>query len=218
MKLKYFFAGISSLLFVSAVAQDSASASVGSKKIQDAFIGAGFVLGPSSTSASVLYGQSREFTIGFGMGYKFVKWNGIGIDIYYKSTGYFLKQDSNKVLPNKIINTSEKISFDNFGGLVFDRFYFGKIYFDGGLYYDWAFYTKHITWNKDTMANTGSTTKTIDRQLTFLNPANYGLTFRFGSTKGLSLYFNYRLSNVFKSGEAYPKLPPYILGLVIGMH
>ncbi len=219
MKLKYLFAGISSLLFVSAIAQDTDSTQTpGSHKIQDAFISGGFVLGPTAKSASVLYGQSREFTIGFGMGYKFVKWNGIGIDIYYKSTGYFLKQDSNKVLPNHILHSSEKISFDNIGGLIFDRFYFGKIYFDGGFYYDWAFYTKHITWDKDTVANSGSTTKTTDRQLVFLNPANYGLTFRFGNTKGVSLYFNYRLSNVFKSSETYPKLPPYVLGLVIGMH
>jgi hypothetical protein len=223
MKLNYYFAVILSLLFVPAIAQDDSTDTLDnsvSHKMQDGFIGGGFVLGASSSTAAVNYGESREFIVGGGLGYKFVKWNGMGIDIYYRSTGFFLKQDSSKILPNNILHNSEKISFDNFGGLVFDRFYFGSVYLDGGFYYDWAFYTKHIAWDNYTVANNagGSSTKTIDRQLVFANPANYGLTFRFGNVRGVSLYFNYRLSKVFKSGSLYPDMPPYVLGLVIGTH
>jgi hypothetical protein len=218
MKLKHYLAGILCILLVPAMAQDD-SASSSAHKMQDAFVGGGFVLGPTSASDQVIYGQSREFIVGFGYGYKFAKWNGLGIDIYYKSTGFFLKQDSNKIFPNTILHNSEKVSFDNFGGLVFDRFYFGKIYFDGGFYYDWAFYTKHITWDNNTANGSGgSSTKTTDRQLSFDSPTNYGLTFRFGSVKGISFYFNYRLSKVFTSSVTYPELPPYVFGLIIGSH
>ena len=213
MKVKHYLTILSSLLFLTTFAQDTIS-----HKMQDAFIGGGFVLGSSAADGKVNYGQSREFMVGAGTGYKFCKWNGIGIDIYYKSTDFYLKQDSAKVLPNNVQHSSEKISFDNIGGLVFDRFYFGKVYLDGGFYYDWAFYTKHITWDKDTAANAGTTVKTIDKQLKFLAPTNYGLTFRFGSQTGISFYFNYRLSKLYKSDVTYPQLPAYVLGLTVGLH
>jgi len=213
MKAKHYLTAICSLVFLTTFAQDSIN-----HKMQDAFIGGGFVLGPSTATGQVNYGQSREFIVGVGTGYQFCKWNGIGIDIYYKSTDFYLKQDSAKILPNNVQHTAEKISFDNFGGLVFDRFYFGKMYLDGGFYFDWAFYTKHITWDKDTVANAGSTIKTVEKQLKFLNPTNYGLTFRFGGVKGFSFYFNYRLSKLYKSDVTYPQLPDYVFGIVLGLH
>jgi hypothetical protein len=234
MKIKYSVTAVLMATTISLIAQNPAPTPAPFKpvsipdtssynvdhKMKDAFIGLGFVMGPSDFRAKVRYGTSREFIIGAGFGYKFVKWNGIGIDIYYKSTGYFLTQDSNKILPNTIQHNSEKISLDNFGGLVFDRFTFGKLFFDGGFYYDWAFYTKHIAWDNYTVANGsgGSSTKAIDRQLVFLNPSNYGLMFRLGNPNGASFYFNYRMSNVFKSGSIYPELPPYVIGITIGLH
>jgi hypothetical protein len=237
MKLKYYVAGIISLIVMPVLAQDTADTLDNSinHDMQDLFIGGGFVLGNSATNATVLYGNSREFIIGAGIGYKFAKWNGIGIDIYYKSTDFFLKQDSNKVLPNNTLHNSEKVSFDNLGGLVFDRFYIGSFFLDGGFYFDWTFYTKHITWDNTKGAGaTGSSVKTTDRQLNFVTPTNYGLTFRFGKITGVSLYFNYRLSNLFKAGTmpaqtqsgavtasvngTYSELPVYVLGLVFATH
>lgn len=216
MKIKTYLLGLFTLITSASFAQDSSATY--SHHIQDAFISGGFILGPSAETGKVLYGQSREFMVGLGTGYRFAKWNGIGVDIYYKSTDFFLKQDSNKILPNNIQHNSEKISFNNFGGLVFDRFYFGKMYLDGGFYFDWAFYSKHITWDKDTTSNGGSTIKGIDKQLKFINPTNYGLTFRFGGMQGISFYFNYRLSKVFKPDFNYPELPPFVLGIIIGTH
>lgn len=187
------------------------------KNITDAFIGFGFVVGKSNKGAQVNYGESREFIVGLGGGRRFVKWNGIGGDLYYKSTGFFLAQDSTKILPNNNLHSSEKVSFDNFGGLVYDRFYFGTIFFDGGFYYDWTFYTKHITWDTFSFSY-GKVTKTLEKQLNFTNSTNYGLTFRLGSTKGVAFYFNYRLSKVFKTspqGINYPELPPYVIGITV---
>jgi len=238
MKLKYYVAGIISLIVMPVMAQDTTDTLDKSfdHTIQDAFIGGGFVLGNSANNATVLYGNSREFVVGVGAGYKFAKWNGVGIDIHYKSTDFFLKQDSNKILPNNTLHNSEKVSFDNIGALVFDRFYIGSFFLDGGFYFDWTFYTKHITWDNTKGAGaTGSSIKTTDRQLNFANPTNYGLTFRLGKITGVSLYFNYRLSSLFKAGalpaqaqsgsvsasvngSTYPELPVYVLGIVFATH
>ncbi len=223
MKLKYCITGLILSFITPVIAQNNSTDStngIASHKMRDAFIGGGFVLGKSNSGSSIIYGESREFIVGVGIGYKFVKWNGIGIDIYYKSTGFFLKQDSSKTLPNNILHNSEKVSFDNIGGKVFDRFYFGKVFFDGGFYLDWDFYTKHIAWDNFTVANNagGSSTKTIDRQLVFTNPTNYGLTFRIGATTGIAIFFNYRMSNLFKSGTSYSELPVYVLGVTFGSH
>jgi hypothetical protein len=193
------------------------------KGFGDGFIGFGFVLGKSYEGDKVKYGESREFIVGLGGGYKFVTWNGIGIDAYYKTTGYYLIQDSSKILPNKLQHSSEEICLDNFGGLIFDRFYIGKFFFDGGFYFDWAFVTEHIAWDNLSSPNSGggTSTQTIDQHLVFLNSTNCGLTFRLGSVSGLSFYFNYRLTNVFKSSAILYyglPLPPYILGAVIGIH
>lgn len=187
----------------------------------DGFIGFGFVLGPDNNGGRIKYGKSREFNFGFGGGYKFFKWNGIGADIYYKSTGYYLVQDSTKIMPDNTLHSSEKIAFNNFGGLVFDRFFIGKMFFDGGFYYDWTFHTRHVSWdNHSGSANLSSSTKTIDRQLVFANPSAYGLTFRFGSQQGFCFYFNYRMSNLFKQAAGSiagpPEMPPYTLGIDLG--
>jgi hypothetical protein len=197
------------------------------KNSGDAYIGGGFIFGPSDLGDQIKYGASREFIVGLGYVRKFVKWNGAGIDLYYKSTGYFLVQDTAKILPNSTQHNSEKISFDNLGGLIFDRFYIGKVFVDGGFYFDWAMVTKHETYDDFSVANAGggSSTHSIDRNLYYLNSTNYGLTFRLGHITGVSLYFNYRLTNVFIKGTAQnPDLyynlpfPPFVIGLVIGVH
>jgi len=185
----------------------------------DAFIGGGFVTGGTQAGAPVKYGASREFIAGFGWEKKIGKWDGIGMDFYYKSTDFYLNEDSAKTFPNKILHQQEKISVQNFGGLVYDRIHFSrKIFLDGGVYGDWAFHSKYITWD----ANTSGTesTKTIQRNLSFVNPLDYGLTFRFGYSEGFSVYFNYRLSNLFQNMPAseptYPQLPVCVVGIDIG--
>jgi len=187
----------------------------------DGFIGWGYVLGSDNAGATIRYGRSREFYMGVGGGYKFVKWNGIGVDVYYKSTGFFLNQDSTKKFPNTALHNQEKIALDNFGATVFDRFFIKHMFFDGGVYFEWAFSTRHVTWDDNHAAGRiGSSTKVIDRGLTFANTSNYGLSFRLGWQNGVSFYFNYRLSDMFKTTQGYPVAPPempqYTLGIVFG--
>lgn len=196
------------------------------KSIADGFIGFGFVLGSSNKGAAVNLGESREFIVGLGFGRRWIKWNGIGIDLYYKNTNYYLAQDSGKILPNNILHIAEKVTFDNFGGLAFDRFYFGSFFLDGGFYFDYTFFTKHVTWDNFAGSYGSSTTKITEKQLVFTNKFNYGLTFRIGKITGISFYFNYRLTNLFKSYTpansstqiTYPELPIYVVGVVLAGH
>ncbi len=202
-------------------AKSSDNGSKGGKKFnidKDAFIGMGFVMGGTQPGAPVKYGVSREFILGFGHAYNLAKWNALGWDVYYKSTDFYLNQDSTKTFPDKTLHQSEKVSVQNFGGLIYDRFYIGrKVFLDGGIYGDWTFHSKLVTWD-DNVPNTSSV-KTIDRNLSYVNPTNYGITVRVGSTKGVSLYFNYRLSKLFQTpaapAAAYPQLPVYTLGIML---
>ena len=190
--------------------------------MDDAYIGFGYVFGPEYRGARIMYGRSREFNIGFGQGHKFCNWNGIGYDLYYKSTDFFLEPDADKVLPNATIHNQEKISFNNFGLILYDRFYFGNMFLDGGVYGDWIFYNRNVSWDNSPTpdAISSSSMKTIDRKLNFVNPFDYGVQFRFGFARGASLYFNYRLSQLIHSTESLispPQLPPYVVGITFGI-
>ena len=198
-----------------------ASTAVYDHRIPDVFGGFGFVIGNSNAGAKINYGESRELFLGFGGGWLITKWDGIGFDIYYKSTSFYLAQDSGKTLPSKDIHQSEKLTFDNFGGRVFERIYMGKFFVDVGPYFEWTFFTKHVTWDSYSFSF-GNTTKVTERQLNFTNPTSYGFIFMAGKNLlGPVIYFNYRLSNLFKSpssqGIFYPELPKYVIGITLGI-
>jgi len=150
-----------------------------------------------------------------GGGYKFFRWNAIGWNIYYKSTGYYFEENSSKRFPDSIKHDAQKISLQNFGGLVYDRFIFNSGYhrelaLDFGFYFDWAFHSREVTWDGS------SDTKTVSTSLSIVNPTDYGVVVRLIFAKGVSLYFNYRLTDVFNYSGA-PTLPPCVLGIVFGV-
>jgi len=184
----------------------------------EAFIGFGFVTG-GNKNAAIEYGNSREFIMGFGGGHKFCKWNGLGFDVYYKSTDFYLAQNSGKRFPDTLNHDAEKVSLQNFGGLLYDRFiftsgYHGQLALDLGFNFDWTFNSREVSWDNS------SYVKTIDRNLAFFHHGNYGVTARLVFLRELSIYFNYRLSNVFKSTVTptlyAPTLPPFVIGITIG--
>lgn len=180
----------------------------------EGFIGLGFVTG-GNNAAPVKYGASREFIMGLGGGYKIFKWDAIGWDIYYKSTGYYFTQNAPKAFPDSIKHDAQKISLQNFGGLVYDRFiftsgYHGQLSLDLGFYFDWTFNSREVTWDNN------SSTKIINGGLSITNPTNYGVMARLVFVRGLSCYFNYRLSDVLNYTNA-PTLPACVLGITFGL-
>lgn len=187
-------------------------------RFDDAYVGFGWVSGPNHNNADVQYGRSREFSIGFGEGYKFFKWNGIGVDVYYKSTDFFIEQNAMKTFPDATIHNAEKIAFNDFGGLLFDRFFIGKYFIDAGIYGDWIFHNRIVTWDH---YDIGGTTKTITRNaLPLLSDFDHGVQARIGSKNGISFFFNYRMTDLLKqpdgSTNGAPQLPPYVFGIDIG--
>jgi hypothetical protein len=188
-------------------------------QMADAFIGFGFVTGGNKGPA-IKYGNSREFIMGFGGGHKFCKWDGLGFDVYYKSTDFFLAQNSGKSFPDTINHNAQKVSLQNFGGLIYDRIifesgYHGIIALDLGFYGDWTFNTREVFWDNN------YDVKTINRNLSFFNHGNYGVNARFVFLRQLSVYFNYRLSNVFTSSSVPAQqnltLPAYTMGITFGL-
>jgi hypothetical protein len=182
----------------------------------DLFIGGGFVTG-GSNGAGVEYGNSREFIVGFGTHYNWVKWNALGWNLYYKSTDFYLAQNASKTFPEGIQYKAEKVSTQNFGVLLYDRFNFGKhLFFDAGAYGDWVFHSKHVIWNDNTTDGSTTWNKTVN--LSYVNPFDYGVTARLGYDN-LAFYFNYRLSNTFQTsddaGQLYPLMPKYVVGLIV---
>jgi len=180
----------------------------------ESFIGFGFVTG-GNNAAPIKYGASREFVMGLGGGYKILKWDAIGWDIYYKSTGYYFTQNASKTFPDSLKHDAQKISLQNFGGLIYDRFiftsgYHGQLSLDLGFYFDWTFNSREVTWDNN------SSTKIINGGLSITNPTNYGVMARLVFVRGLSCYFNYRLSNVFNYTNA-PTLPACVLGITFGL-
>lgn len=183
----------------------------------DGFIGFGFVTG-GSNGLNIKYGRSREFIIGFGNAYPIWKRDLIGVDLYYKSTDFYLAKNS---FINNDSNThyqAQKISLQNFGGLLYDRVWFGKQSFiDAGIYGDWTFHSKLITWDNNNPDV--SYTKTILTNLSYINSGNYGVTIRYMPAIGVMFYFNYRLSPVFQNtfaGYQNPKLPNCVFGVTFG--
>lgn len=183
-------------------------------KYAEGFMGFGFVTG-GNNGAPIKYGASREFVMGLGGGYKILKWNAIGWDVYYKSTGYYFTQNAAKAFPDTSKHDAQKISLQNFGGLIYDRFiftsgYHGQLSLDLGFYFDWTFNSREVTWDNN------SSTKIINGGLSITNPTNYGVMARLVFARGLSCYFDYRLSNVFNYTNA-PTLPACVLGITFGL-
>lgn len=192
----------------------------------DAFIGFGFVTG-GNTGAAIKYGNSREVIMGFGGGHKFCKWDGLGFDVYYKSTDFYLAQNANKTFPDTLKHNAQKVSLQNFGGLIYDRIifasgYHGQLSLDLGFYFDWTFNLREVTW--DNIPGTDLFSATTSKSITYLscaNPANYGVTARLVFLRGLTVYFNYRLSNALSFSTApanySPTLPPFVIGITFGV-
>jgi len=178
----------------------------------------GFVTG-GNKNAPIKYLNSREFIIGFGNDSRICNWNRIGMDFYYKSTGYYLAQNKGKIFPDTLMHDAQKVSLQNFGGLIYDRFiftkgYHGQVALDLGFNFDWTFNTREVSWDNS------SDVKTIDRNLVFFHHGNYGVMARLVLARTVSFYCSYRLSNPFKSmpipAEYTPTLPPFVFGIILG--
>ena len=206
------------------------------KHFSHLYIGYGFVLGADAVGSEIKYGSSSDFVYGYRYKRKLSEFYAVGFDIFYHSTTFHLKQDSNKVLPNNILRKhkgeKDKLTFHNLSLGLYNRFNFGKRgnyignFLDLGARVDWPFSVVHFTKDKLNTANdnNGKVVKTKTTGLVYINQIYYNVFARFGFNKFV-ITASYRLSDLFKEDpelykgyDKYPELPLLIVGVEIGLH
>ena len=180
---------------------------------------------PEGYGATIRYGNSSDFNMGFRYKRKLSNFYSMGFDLGYGLTSFKLKQDLTKIFPNAKLHHKEKIHFNHLRLTLYNRFNFGKRgnyignFLDIAAYGDWEFSAKHIYFDKHPLLNNdnASAAKVINTGLAYTNPFNYGVQTRIGFNRYV-LYGSYRLSELFKDQFSYPELPRLVIGLQISMH
>ncbi len=189
----------------------------------------GFVVGPNDFSgANVTYGSSNDFQWGNRNHYKlgiqeFIK---LGNSTYYRLTDFRFEQDAEKNFPTSTIYDKEKIKLHRLGFDLFLSFRFDKnlnqkhgTKLDLGGYVEWAFSKRHKIRNKFDNNITYPFTDTqiiINKKLDYIRNFQYGVVARL-SLKNLTVYGDYRISNLFKDKYNFKDLPKIVAGLQINI-
>ena len=196
------------------------------KNYTHSFLGYGLILGSSEGKGmDVKAGNSNEFITGFRYKRKITNWYAVGLEIAYGVASFHLRQNDEKIYPDTVLHDKEKISLNNFGIQLYQRFNFDKRgniigkYMDVGGYFDWAFLVKHYTKDKhDKPSQHGGakSTEVTQSGLIYTQPYNYGVSFRVGYN-AIAVFGKYRLSDLFKPHHNLPELPRITVGLELGI-
>lgn len=176
-----------------------------------------FGLAADAGSAGAKVVQPRVDYFNFGIRYKrrLAEHFAFGFDIAYGVEDYRLKQEAGKKLPDTLLNSRERMIFNNFTTGLYMRFNFGKRgnqlgkYLDLGGYGNVVFGHTHFLKNK--LAD-GSTVRARITGLNYYQLLNYGLSARIGLKK-LVLFGQYRVSNMFYGDKNLPELPRILAGV-----
>jgi hypothetical protein len=116
------------------------------------FLGYGFIVGESeSDSAKIIGGRSSTFTVGWLSKWRINRWYELGFDVSYQYSSFHMKQDSSKIVPNRVQHKKEKLVFNRVEIAPFQRFKFRNRYhstgtfLDLGVYAGWNYRIKHHT-------------------------------------------------------------------------
>jgi hypothetical protein len=174
-------------------------------------------------------GASTSFKVGWRYKFKITNWLATGTGVNYTNDIFDIKQVVNKIIPNEIQHSREKLKFNHAGTEFYLRFNFGKRgniigrFVDLGGYANWAFKVKHLCIDKaegQAQYRAGSQRITF-QDLDYIEKFNYGLITRIGLNRYV-LSANYRLSELFNNsfraevGEYF--LPKLSIGLEVGLH
>jgi len=184
------------------------------------FVGLGAIIGqPDSAGSNIKYGFSNNINFGYRYKLRLCNLYSIGFEIAYNNYAFNLKQDSSKVLPNKLLHDKEKLTFNNIGLGIYNRFNFGKRgnrignYLDIGAYGDWICGVKHFM--KDEQSN-GNIIKTTISHLKYYETFAYGVSASIGFN-WFALTAKYRISDMFVKSYNYPELPRLTVGIQLGL-
>lgn len=184
------------------------------------FMKFGFVLGPDEQGARIKYGSSVEFAIGFRTKYKIGSVYSLGWELQYNYTAFKLNQDSLKKAPNSFQNKKERIDFSAIRLGFFNRFNFdpsrgntmGK-YLDLCIAGEWNYGRQNVIKNE---LPDGSMITSVIRKQPYYTDLNAYAEARLGLGR-LSLYANYRFTELFRPRFDFPEFPRMILGIELSL-
>jgi hypothetical protein len=193
------------------------------KNFSHFYFGYGLFADQSETGAAINHGKTNSFQLGLRYKRQLNSTFAFGYDTYWMKNNFNLKQNTDKSLPNNVLNDSEKLVFNNLGLELYLRINFVKRdmkmgnFLDLGAFGDWTYRTKHVTINdfEDDLLS-GKEIITY-RQLKYPQTFNYGVRGRIGFNRYV-ITGEYRFSNLFKDDFDLPELARLQIGLQIGIH
>lgn len=174
-------------------------------------------------SLEVMPGLSYEMAFGLRYKLRVTSWYALGLDLNVRNTRYRITQARNKNFPNTDQHKREALVDNTVALGVYQRFNFEKrgnvigTYLDMGAYGSYGFAARHRYVNKLEQPNAdgAKVSRVVNRNLDYLNAANYGVKARFGSGI-VALYGAYRLSNLIQENRGFGEVPRMTIGLEIG--
>jgi len=175
-------------------------------------------------------GASRVFSVGWRYKYRITNWLSIGSGISYTNEIYNLKQSNNKIIPDTILHSKEKMRFNYINTEGYIRFNIGKRgniigrFIDIGAFCGYAFLVEHMyedNFDNNISSNNAGVERVILSKLNYIERFQYGLKTRIGINRFV-LTGNYRLTELLT--EDYKKsvgdyyFPQLSVGLEIGLH
>jgi hypothetical protein len=188
------------------------------------YIKYGLILGPAENeSSNIRYGRSYDLNLGLRYKKKINSFYSLGFSFEYNQQNYSLEQDSGKLTPDSILHKTERLQFNYFNLVLYNRFNYGKRgniigrYVDIGVYGGLGFGIIHHTRDEFNPSFVGAEIVDITRRkLDYVNRLNYGVLARIGFNKW-AIYGKYRLSDLFNDKRNLAEMPPLVVGLELGL-
>jgi hypothetical protein len=168
-----------------------------------------------------------NFTTGGRLKLKIFSWESITYDFAYRLDNFTINQKQTKRAPlNTGVHQRERVTVHNMTMAFCNRFSFGRrgnimgFWIDMGVYGDWAFSKSNVYLDRyyDSNSSTAERYKVKTRltRLKYIEPFNYGFTFRMGGDYG-GVFANYRVNDLIKNASttSYNDLPKLNIGLEI---
>ncbi len=186
-----------------------------------------YIQQPEGETADIVYGLTNTFTFGFRYKRKLTNFYSLGFGFYYNNRNFKFKQNETKIFPSVTVHESENLKFNSLGAELYNRFNFdinrgdiiGK-YLDVAAYIDWMYTGKRVIKdeiNVDDAIPGGETTKTIIKDLNYVEDIAYGVRARLGWNKW-SITASYRLSDLINNKFPETEMPRLSIGVQMGLH
>lgn len=167
---------------------------------------------------------SNHINLGLRYKLKISDFYSLGCDIAYSIYNYRLEDDDERTFPFEKHYKKEKIDLHSVSFGLYQRFnYIGRggrgdyigNFLDIGVYGNWSFSNRYLY--KEKFNDNEQKRKFTVYSPDFINVLNYGVLARVGYNRYV-VYARYRLSELIKTDMGYSDLPPFTVGLQIGIH